>query len=86
MDRPALSIGCERYAILAGNPHCISVCGLKLSLCTIDDTVPLGQVGSMANDALVLLFMIAIVLVIMAVTLIGGFYLVKYLVERTFNS
>lgn len=39
-----------------------------------------------ANDALVLLFMIAIVLVVMAVTLIGGFYLVKYLVERTFNS
>ncbi|AEM56864.1 conserved hypothetical protein [Haloarcula hispanica ATCC 33960] len=42
--------------------------------------------GPMANDALVLLFMIAIVLVVMAVTLIGGFYLVKYLVERTFNS
>ncbi|WP_255518326.1 MULTISPECIES: hypothetical protein [unclassified Haloarcula] len=40
----------------------------------------------MANDALVLLFMIAIVLVVMGVTLVGGFYLVKYLVERTFNS
>ena len=40
----------------------------------------------MANDALVLLFMIAIVLVVMAVTLIGGFYLVKYLIKRTFNS
>ncbi|MFB9813047.1 hypothetical protein [Haloarcula sebkhae] len=40
----------------------------------------------MANDALVLLFMIAIVLVVMIISLIGGFYLVKYLVERTFNS
>lgn len=40
----------------------------------------------MANDALVLLFMIGILLVVMAVTLIGGFYLVKYLVERTFSS
>lgn len=72
--------------MLAGNPHRISVCGLNLSLCIIDDTDPLRRVGSMANDALVLLFMIAIVLAVMAVTLIGGFYLVKYLVERTFNS
>lgn len=40
----------------------------------------------MANDALVLVFMVAIVLVVMAVGLIGGFYLVKFLVEYTFNS
>ncbi|EMA23152.1 hypothetical protein C442_09001 [Haloarcula amylolytica JCM 13557] len=59
---------------------------LKLAICVLDDIQPLRRVGSMANDALVLLFMIAIVLVVMAVTLIGGFYLVKYLVERTFNS
>lgn len=40
----------------------------------------------MANDALVLFFMIAIVLVFMAVGLLGGFYLVKYLIEWTFSS
>ncbi|WP_336338875.1 hypothetical protein [Haloarcula brevis] len=40
----------------------------------------------MANDALVLLFMIAIVLVVMSVCLVGGFYLVKYLADYTFNS
>ncbi|MGB9932452.1 hypothetical protein [Haloarcula amylolytica] len=40
----------------------------------------------MANDGLVLLFMIAIVLVVMIVGLVGGFYLVKYLAEYTFNS
>lgn len=40
----------------------------------------------MASDALVLLFMIAILLVVMVVGLIGGFYLVKYLAEYTFES
>ncbi|QUJ73533.1 hypothetical protein KDQ40_07260 [Haloarcula marismortui ATCC 33800] len=59
---------------------------LKLAICVPDDTRSLRRVSPVANDALVLLFMIAIVLVVMAVTLIGGFYLVKYLVERTFNS
>ncbi|AJF26774.1 hypothetical protein SG26_14040 [Haloarcula sp. CBA1115] len=67
-------------------PYFISVSRLKLATCAFDDTHFLRRVGPMANDALVLLFMIAIVLVVMAVTLIGGFYLVKYLVERTFNS
>ncbi|EMA24798.1 hypothetical protein C443_06549 [Haloarcula argentinensis DSM 12282] len=59
---------------------------LKLTICVLDETTPRGRVSLMANDALVLLFMIAIVLVVMIITLIGGFYLVKYLVERTFNS
>ncbi|KOX92770.1 hypothetical protein AMS69_09895 [Haloarcula rubripromontorii] len=59
---------------------------LKLGLCVPDDTRLLRWVSPVANDALVLLFMIAILLVVMIVTLIGGFYLVKYLVERTFNS
>jgi len=67
-------------------PYYVSVFRLKLATCVLDDGHPLGRVGPMANDALVLLFMIAIVLVVMAVTLIGGFYLVKYLVDRTFNS
>ncbi|WP_310895925.1 hypothetical protein [Haloarcula terrestris] len=40
----------------------------------------------MANDALVLLFMIAIVLMVMVVGLVGGFYLVKYVVDYTFDS
>ncbi|MDT3435076.1 hypothetical protein KZ498_09395 [Haloarcula sp. 1CSR25-25] len=64
----------------------MSASSLKLSVCALDDTYPLRRVGPMANDALVFLFMIAIVLLVMAVGLIGGFYLVKYLVERTFNS
>lgn len=64
----------------------ISVPKLKLLTWCFDDTYLLRREGWMANDALVLLFMIAIVLVAMAVTLIGGFYLVKYFVERTFNS
>ncbi|GGK63197.1 hypothetical protein GCM10009067_14410 [Haloarcula sebkhae] len=59
---------------------------LKLTICVPDETPPLRRVSLMANDALVLLFMIAIVLVVMIISLIGGFYLVKYLVERTFNS
>jgi hypothetical protein len=40
----------------------------------------------MANEGLVLLFMVAIVLVVMIVGLVGGFYLVKYLADYTFNS
>ncbi|WP_277815066.1 hypothetical protein [Haloarcula salina] len=40
----------------------------------------------MANEALVQLFMIAIVLVVIVVGLIGGFYLVKFLVSYTFES
>lgn len=40
----------------------------------------------MANDALVRLFMIGIVLALMLGGLVGGFYLVKFLVSYTFES
>lgn len=40
----------------------------------------------MANEALVRLFMIAIVLIVLLVGLVGGFYLVKFLVSYTFES
>ncbi|GCF12498.1 hypothetical protein Harman_04330 [Haloarcula mannanilytica] len=67
-------------------PYCISVSSLKGPICTRNVTRPDRKGDLMANDALVLLFMIAIVLVVMVVGLVGGFYLVKYLVEYTFNS
>ncbi|WP_424004369.1 hypothetical protein ACOZ4I_07005 [Haloarcula salina] len=40
----------------------------------------------MVNEALVQLFMIAIVLAVILVGLVGGFYLVKFLVSYTFES
>ncbi|WP_256558492.1 hypothetical protein [Haloarcula marina] len=40
----------------------------------------------MADPALVRLFMILIVLVVMLVGLIGSMYLVKYLIQATFES
>jgi heme/copper-type cytochrome/quinol oxidase subunit 2 len=67
-------------------PDCISVSSLKGPVCNHNATQLDRAVGQMANDALVLLFMILIVLVVMVVSLVGGFYLVKYLVEYTFNS
>lgn len=40
----------------------------------------------MASEGLVLLFMILILLILMLASIVGGFYLVKYLVNYTFSS